>query len=129
MTDAKRPDRGLSFLHTAAAHVATFDRLLGELSPSARAHHTVAQDILDDVLAVGGVADQNIRRRVEEAVRAAGNCGDIVVCTCSTLGAMVEEIGSATGISVLRIDRALAEAAAAEGGRIVVFMKIGRAHV
>lgn len=44
----------------------------------------------------------------------------VVVCTCSTIGAVVEELNGNTSATMLRIDRPMAREAVARGSRIVV---------
>ncbi len=61
-----------------------------------------------------------IAQRVEALVQQAFDDGAaLVVCTCSTLGGCAETIGQ-PGMPVLRVDRAMAERAAALGTRIVL---------
>ncbi len=116
-----KPQYRMSFLHTASAHVPAFDRMVEEAAPGTPVRHVVAQDILEDVLAAGGI-DAAIRRRIEAAVLAAADNSDVVICTCSTIAEAVEEAGASTGIHVARIDLALAEAAVNAGRRIMVVM-------
>src|SRR5262249_50062908 len=47
----------LAFLHTAESHVSTFDHLLSELAPSVLARHLVAEPLLAQARAAGGVSD------------------------------------------------------------------------
>lgn len=116
------PVTTIGFLHTSPVHVATFRELVDELLPGAEVIEVVDETLLDqarllgerDVRVLGGVAD-----RLAELLDA-----DVVVCTCSTLGGIAEEVGRAAGSKVVRIDRAMAERAvelAVEGGgRIAV---------
>jgi hypothetical protein len=99
----------IGFLHTSPVHVATFRRLVDELIPDAEVVEVVDEILLDqarqlgerDVRVLGGVAD-----RLAELLAA-----DVVVCTCSTLGGIAEEVGRAAGSKVVRVDRAMAERA------------------
>ncbi len=78
----------VGFLHTRGAHVATFDALLD--GSGARAVHHVDEDLLatartdgvDDPAVVGGVQHHL------DVLHAAG--ADVIVCTCSTIGAVAE---------------------------------------
>lgn len=112
----------VGFLHTSPVHVSTFRALVDELLPGAEVVEVVDEILLDqarrlgprDVRVIGGVADH-----IAELLAA-----DVVLCTCSTLGGIAEDVGRAAGASVIRVDRAMVERAvelgAAGGGRIVV---------
>ncbi|MEO8603715.1 MAG: hypothetical protein ABI629_14170 [bacterium] len=107
----------LGFLHTAAAHVATFEQLLRAADPLVPSRHVVETELLDDARAAGGVTPE-IARRVGRAVddlRASG--AQVVLCTCSTIGDAAEA-ASGDGTTVLRVDRPMAERAVALGVRI-----------
>ena len=71
-----------------------------------------------DVRVLGAVAD-----RLAELVEA-----DVVLCTCSTLGAVAEHVGRAAGEVVVRVDRAMVvravEIAGAGDGRVAVVAAI-----
>ena len=106
----------VGFLHTSPYHSAMFRDLVAELLPGARVIEVVDEIVLEqarrlgdrDVSVIGAVAD-----RLAELVEA-----DVVVCTCSTLGAVAERIGRAAGTEVVRVDRAMIERAVelASGG-------------
>ncbi|GIF12181.1 hypothetical protein [Actinoplanes teichomyceticus] len=98
----------IGFLHTADVHVATFGALVAELAPGWRIRHVVDPSLLADARA-GRPVEQRVRDRLGELA----GC-DVVVCTCSTIGAEAERAG------VLRGDRPMARAAVAAGGRIAV---------
>lgn len=119
MTHALARSRTLTLLHTAPANLATFDRLLAELAPDVRAKHVLASDLLDDARATGITTD--LHARIGEAVSGAvDNGASVVLCTCSTIGGSAEAASLPAGAAVLRVDRAMAEAAVAVGGRIGV---------
>lgn len=115
------PLRTLGLLHTGAAHVATFDRLGAELLPGVALRHAVRQDLLDRARAEG--PSDAVRAGVREALDALAADGvDRVVCTCSTIGGLAEDAGAA--VPVLRVDRPMAERAAASGRRIGLVMAL-----
>ena len=119
MTDTAARPRTLTLLHTAPANVTTFDRLLAELAPDLEAKHVLASDLLDDARATGITTD--LHARIGEAVSVAvDNGATVVLCTCSTIGGSAEGASLPAGAVVLRVDRAMAEAAVAIGGRIGV---------
>lgn len=107
----------IGFLHTSRRHSATFRDLVAELLPDADVIEVVDELVLDqarrlgerDVRVLGAIAD-----RLAELTDA-----DVVVCTCSTLGAVAERIGREAGAHVVRVDRAMVERAVelAVGGR------------
>jgi hypothetical protein len=110
----------LIFLHTAAVHVQTFDALLRELQPQVRARHLVREDLL--AAAQGDDADgQQVKLAVSEAVsEIAAAPGSVVLCTCSTIGGLAEAAAASSGISLIRVDRAMADQAVAMGSNILV---------
>jgi hypothetical protein len=98
----------IGFLHTAEVHVATFRGLVADLAPGWRDRHVVDPGLLADARA-GIPVEERVRVRLGELAGA-----DVIVCTCSTIGAEAERAG------VLRGDRPMARAAVAVGGRIAV---------
>ena len=60
---------------------------------------------------------ERLRRRVAEL---AAQQVEIVLCTCSTLGGDAEALAARAHVPVLRVDRPMAEAAVAIGGRVAV---------
>jgi hypothetical protein len=97
----------ITCLHTADIHVATF----GALLPDAK--HVVRADLLDCARAdgVAAVADE-----VTALLRKLAQSGP-VLCTCSTLGPLVD---LTVMDQIVRIDRAAMIAAVATGGEVVV---------
>jgi glutamate racemase len=110
----------IGFLHTAAANRATFATLLREMDARVDARHTVDETLLADARAAGTVTPA-VARRVAAAVEAlVGQGAGVVVCTCSTIGAAAEAASRPAGVTVLRVDRPMAERAVELGRRIVV---------
>ena len=97
----------MTCLHTAAVHVATF----GALLPDAR--HVVRADLLDRAR-VSGV--ESVSDEVSSILRELAASGP-VLCTCSTLGPLVDALANPR---IVRIDRPAMEAAIAQGGEVVV---------
>jgi Asp/Glu/Hydantoin racemase len=115
-----RPDgpATVGFLHTAQVHVDTFESLCREFVPSARTVHRVDPEAL--VLA----RQDGPRERVRAVV--AGHLSELrqagcrtVLCTCSTLGEIAEEL-SGDSLKVIRIDRPMLRRAVTLGPRIGV---------
>jgi hypothetical protein len=110
----------VAFLHTAAVHVETFERLACEADRAIAVRHEIRADLLSDVLAAGAITPV-IRAAITAAVQALARDGArVIVCTCSTLGGTAEGVSVPDGVRVLRIDRPMAEQAVESGRRIVV---------
>ncbi len=97
----------ISCLHTAEVHVATF----GELIDGAR--HVVREDLLAQARKDGIDA---VRNEVATLLHDLVQDGP-VLCTCSTLGPLVDELANA---QLVRIDRPAMEQAVDAGGEVVV---------
>ncbi len=106
----------IGFLHTAEQHVATFEGLLAQQSPTTPRQHVVREDLLEHIRTQGDTPE--LHQHVFAAVNMLARDAEVIVCTCSSLGAIAENLDLA--IPVLRIDRALAEAAIKQGKRILV---------
>ncbi|WP_369052991.1 aspartate/glutamate racemase family protein [Kineococcus terrestris] len=115
----------VGFLHTADAHVRTFSDLLAERDRRVEPRHLVDSGLHTAARRSGlehvrpSVADR-LRRLVAEGA-------DVVVCTCSTVGPVAEEIGLELEVPVLRVDRPMAEAAVVAGRRIAVVSSLPEA--
>lgn len=110
----------LAFLHTAAVHVDTFDRLVRAAAPGLHVAHHVADELLVDAQRLG-IDDAGLAGRVHAAMQgAAADGAALVVCTCSTIGALAELTPTAGRFTAARIDRAMADRAVALGRRILV---------
>lgn len=110
----------LAFLHTSPVHVPTFRALLADLAPEIPARHVVDESLLSDACSVGE-ATPALRKRIKGTLLALEELGAVVVvCTCSTIGAVVEELNRSMSATMLRIDRPMAQEAVARGSRIVV---------
>jgi hypothetical protein len=105
----------IAFLHTSPAHVPTFEALLRELAPALRVVHVVREDLLAEAQAAG-VDNPALIARVQAALGEAD--ARVVVCTCSTLGGIAEATDAA--FPVARIDRAMADHAVRQGGRVLL---------
>lgn len=105
----------IGFLHTADVHVSTFHALAAE--QSLQDVHLVDATLLADARAhgVGASLEARLAGRLREL---AARGPDVIVCTCSSLSGYAERI--ALPMPVLRVDRPMAEAAVATGGRIAV---------
>jgi hypothetical protein len=110
----------IALLHTARAHVATFDRLARELDAGIVIRHDVRESLLAEAQGAGGLSG-TVEAATHEAVQALARAGaQVIVCTCSTLGGIAELAPVPEGVSVMRIDRPMAEQAVRSGRRVVV---------
>lgn len=100
----------IACLHTAAAHQNAFNEIFAHQAPEASVVHVVREDLLAEAQ-VGG-----LHAVTEEAMTALGALGqaDAVLCTCSTLGPLVDAIQNR---KYIRIDRPTMEAAVMHGRR------------
>lgn len=107
----------LGFLHTSPVHVAPFDALVAATDPSATSVSVVEELLLSRARA--GASDTDLREGVRAALDSLARAGAAaVVCTCSTLGALAEDLGRERGLPVVRVDRPMAERAVrSPGGR------------
>lgn len=114
----------IAFLHTSATHIETFDMLGAELAPGIVLSHAVREDLLYAALKAGGVTP-TIALDTQDALRALAAGGPrVVVCTCSTLGAVAEEAAATSVVPMLRIDRPMADIAVLSGRRIGIVASV-----
>lgn len=105
----------IACLHTAEVHVRTFDRIFGNLDGDVRITHHVDPSLLERARdhGIGSVRADVVAALTELST------ADAVLCTCSTLGPLADEVARSIS-SVVRIDRPLMEQACADGGDILV---------
>jgi hypothetical protein len=110
----------LGLLHTSESHRARFDRLLAELAPQNVGWvHSVREVLLRQALDTFPV--NTIAAGIEAALaKLQGQGAQQVLCTCSSVGGMAEQVGRQMGLPTLRVDRPMADAAVAEGRHILV---------
>jgi hypothetical protein len=109
----------VGFLHTAQLHVGTFRTLLREIAPELTDIHLVDEDLLSEARE-RGVDDALLARLQARLADLVEQDVEVVICTCSTLGASAEALSAAVSTPVLRVDRPMAELAVSQGRAIVV---------
>ncbi|GAS91588.1 aspartate/glutamate racemase family protein [Mycolicibacterium brisbanense] len=110
----------LGIVHTVSQLAPTFADLAAELLPGVQTT-VVADELLLKRTIRDGEVDDVTRERLRGHVAALADFGvDAVLVTCSSVGAVVDEIASETDIPVHRVDRAMAERAVALGARVGV---------
>lgn len=107
----------VTFLHTADVHVQTFERLLDEADTDLKGRHVVHDEWLAEARNKG--LNDDLKARISEFLQTAGETSDLVLCTCSTLGPVADDVAATNG-KVLRIDRPMMEAAVSMRGTILV---------
>lgn len=107
-------------IHTVEGNVKVFGDLVQEIAPGMPAEHVVDESLLGDTIAAGTLTEevrQRFRARVEVARREGA---DIVMLTCSSVGPSADGLGDELGVTVLRVDEAMAERAVELGPRVGV---------
>ena len=107
-------------LHTGPVLVEVMRRLFDELLPSVRLVNIVDDGLLNDVRSAGGVSPQLARRLVSYGLTAEAAGADAILNCCSSVGEAAETLASLVSVPVVRIDRAMADAAVNCGTRIAV---------
>jgi hypothetical protein len=110
----------LAFLHTSPAHVETFDGLLRRRRAALPVRHYVEEDLLRRVKETGAVTpdmQSEVRRAVHTAFE---NGATVLLCTCSSIGPLVEGMRGSVRGALLRVDRPMARLAVAASDRIAL---------
>ena len=112
--------RILGLLHTAEANRVRFDRLVAELAPPDVGWvHSVREILLRQALDTFPV--NTIAAGIEAAIAKLQSQGaQYILCTCSSVGGMAEQVGRQMGLPTLRVDRPMAEAAVGAGPHVLV---------
>jgi hypothetical protein len=108
----------IGFLHTAESLAEPFNDLVADTAPEADAIHRVNPYLLT-YAREHGMTDA-LRSLILADLRLLAELTNVVVCTCSTLGTVTEEVGAELPVSVMRIDRPMAEQAARCGDSVAV---------
>ncbi|MER5467637.1 aspartate/glutamate racemase family protein [Streptomyces sp. NPDC002685] len=122
MAGAPLPPRfgPLALLHTSPTHVPVFDALRDEDHQGLELRHLVDEELLARARREGPAAVTDEVRAL--LARAVADGARVVLCTCSTIGAVAERADA--GVPVLRVDRPMAAAAVATGPRVVVLATV-----
>jgi hypothetical protein len=106
-------------LHTVASNEALFEA--AAKAEGVTVTHVLRDDLLRRAEASSGLTAE-IRQETAAVLAVLAADADAVLLTCSTLGPSVEDVSA--GVPVLRVDGALAEAAVATTGRLVVLCTV-----
>ena len=107
-------------IHTVEGNVKVFGDLVAEIAPDLPAEHVIDESLLGDTIDAGTLTDA-VRRRFRERVEAARRDGaDVIMLTCSSVGPSADGLGEELGVTVLRVDEAMAERAVELGPNVGV---------
>jgi aspartate/glutamate racemase len=112
----------IGFLHTAEQHVARFDALLNARQASLTRQHVVRADLLEQARAKGQTSELVIQ--VRDALQKVAREASVVVCTCSSLGQIAENLADEFTVPILRIDRAMAEQAVQQAKNLLILVTV-----
>ncbi|MBV9354635.1 MAG: aspartate/glutamate racemase family protein [Chloroflexi bacterium] len=110
----------LALLHTVSGLVPTFGQLCQELLPEAEVFHMLDESLLKNTIRSGHLTPTTARRVVGHVASAEEAGADVVLVTCTSIGAAVEMARSLVGVPVVRVDEAMADEAVRRGRRIGV---------
>jgi Asp/Glu/hydantoin racemase len=107
-------------IHTVEGNIKVFGDLVQEIAPDLPAEHVVDESLLGDTIAAGTLTDA-VRQRFRERAEAARRDGaDVILLTCSSVGPSADGLGDELGVTVLRVDEAMAERAVELGPKVGV---------
>jgi Asp/Glu/hydantoin racemase len=107
-------------IHTVDGNIKVFGDLVQEIAPDLPAEHVVDESLLGDTIAAGTLTDE-VRQRFRERAEAARRDGaDVIMLTCSSVGPSADGLGDELGVTVLRVDEAMAERAVELGPSVGV---------
>ena len=110
----------LGIIHTSATLVPVFQQLCQQLLPGVNTFNIVDDSLIKDVIAKGQLTPATARRVVNYVGSAEQAGADLILVTCSSIGAAVEASAALTKVPVLRVDQPMADRAVQTGKRIGV---------
>ncbi|WP_421939806.1 aspartate/glutamate racemase family protein [Pedobacter sp.] len=110
----------LGLVHTSATLVPVFQQLCTEYLPNVNVFNIVDDSLIKDVIAKNELTKLTSRRVVNYVGSAELAGADLVLVTCSSIGAAVEASAELTGVPVLRVDQPMADLAVQTGKKIGV---------
>lgn len=108
----------LSFFHTSPSHIPRFTKLLAEVDPTVPAQHIVREDILEKIQQAGYITPA-IQQDLEAIMVELKKNSTAILCTCSTIGGLVETYAE-EHLPIVRVDRPMAEKALTYGQDIAI---------
>ena len=110
----------LGLIHTSATLVPVFQQLCAEFLPQVNTFNIVDDSLIKHVISNGKLLPVTARRVVDYVGSAQTAGADIILVTCSSIGAAVEAAAALTNVPVLRVDQPMADQAVKTGTRIGV---------
>ncbi|MEL0456068.1 aspartate/glutamate racemase family protein [Flavobacteriaceae bacterium SZ-1-7] len=110
----------LGFVHTSATLVPLFQQLTNEYLKNVETFNIVDDSLIKDVIKKGELKP-NTAARVVQHVQAAEDAGaDVILVTCSSIGAAIETAATLSTVPVIRVDQAMADEAVKTSNKIGV---------
>lgn len=110
----------LGLIHTSSGLVARFGDLCREYLSEVDVFHIADDSLVRKLMGCGGLNAAMSRRLIDHVAAAEDAGADVVMVTCSSVGAAVEMAAKIAGIPVLRVDQPMADRAVAGADRIGV---------
>jgi len=110
----------LGLIHTSATLVPLFAELCQRYLPGVQVFNIVDDSLIKNTIRNGALTPDTARRVVNYADSAADAGADVIMYTCSSIGAAVETAAGLTAVPVFRVDQPMADEAVATGKRIGV---------
>ena len=114
--------RELVFFHTAESNVDLFETAARDVGLAGARRHVVRPSLLEAARLAGGLTETIRSDAASQMVESLADA-ERLVCTCSTIGPAADTLAS-MGRPVIRVDRALAEAAVTRGTRIAALVTL-----
>lgn len=115
----------IAFLHTHAQHIDTFDQLVKQRNPKLHVRHIVDESLLVQVRKEG--ESDALQASLDAVLADAAASAQLVVVSCSSIGALAERSSVLEASRVMRVDRAMADAAVCGGPRILLLAALDSA--
>jgi Asp/Glu/hydantoin racemase len=112
--------KSLGLVHTVPKLCDVFAELASELLPGTKTTVVVDELLLRDTIQRGEVATETRTRLASHVEWLAGSGVDAVLVTCSSIGAVTDGLNERAPVPVVRVDRAMAQAAVRAGRRVGV---------
>lgn len=110
----------IGLIHTSATLVPLFQQLCNQYLPQVKVFNIVDDSLIKNVISCGELTPATARRVVNYVGSAEAAGADIILVTCSSIGAAVEASAALTKVPVLRVDQPMADEAVRAGKRIGV---------
>ena len=110
----------LFLIHTSATLVPIFQQLCADKLTGVDIFNIADDSLIKDCIARNQLTPANSRRVLGHVISAADGGADMIMVTCSSIGAAVESAAQFVSVPVLRVDQPMADRAVSTGSRIGV---------